>query len=263
MHLYLEKIVRKKKESVAKKKQLYPTTVLMQEIDSKTIPVRNFKNAVRRNKNSNEKMHIIAEIKKASPSKGHLSEFNVCRQAQKYQKGGASAISVLTEEDYFKGKLEYIENIKEKTTLPVLRKDFIIDVHQVYETILHGADAILFITSILSPEELVTFVTISKSLGLHPLVEVHNERELEIAVETQADIIGINNRDLDTFEVDIHTSVKLAPEIPKDKVIVAESGISSPDYITILKESNVDAVLVGEALVTSSAPEDLLRNLAI
>ena len=194
---------------------------------------------------------MIAEIKQASPSRGMLSpNLNPTDLAKTYADGGAAAISVLTEVNYFMGSIDHLAAIREIVKLPLLRKDFIFDPYQVYESRAHGADALLLIAAILSQEQLKGLLMLSHSLGLKCLVEVHNETEVERALLSGAEIIGINNRDLNTFIADINTTRRLRPFIPKEKIVVSESGIRGRSDIEKLKECEVNAILVGEALVT-------------
>jgi indole-3-glycerol phosphate synthase len=176
---------------------------------------------------------------------------NPTKLAQTYAEGGAAAISVLTEANYFMGSIEYLAAIREVVKLPLLRKDFVFDPYQVYESRAYGADALLLIAAILSQEQLEELVSLSHSLGLKCLVEVHNAGELEKAVLSEAEIIGINNRDLNTFTVDIDTTHRLRPLIPQKRIVVSESGIKSRKDIEKLGTWGVNAILVGEALVTA------------
>ena len=206
---------------------------------------------------SRGRIRLIAEVKKASPSKGIIRiNFDPIEIAKIYASNGAAAISVLTEAGHFMGNLDYLKEIRD--TLgnhrpPLLRKDFILDAYQVYESRAFGADAILLITAILTPEKLRTLMDLSKSLGMHCLVEVHNETELETALNNNAEIIGINNRDLQTFNVDLTTTKRLYHLIPPGKVVVSESGIKSHEDIQKLEQWGVNAVLIGEAFM--SAPD--------
>jgi len=205
---------------------------------------------------------IIAEVKKASPSKGMIkADFDPVKIAREYALGGAAAISVLTEEKYFQGSPDYLKPIATdlgKNRPPLLRKDFIIDPYQVYEARALGADTILLIVAILSPLELSSLLELSHSLGMAVLAETHDETEIKTAVESGARIIGINNRDLKTFRVDLKTTARLRPLIPSDRLVVSESGISNGEGIEYLKRLGVNAALVGEALMT--AP-DIARKL--
>lgn len=196
------------------------------------------------------KINLIAEIKKASPSQGIIRpDFDVMALARDYAAAGADAFSVLTEEKFFLGKPPFIRQVSENFVLPVLTKDFIIDELQIYETFLFGTSAILLIVAILTDGELKHLMSTAHHLDLDCLVEVHDQKELERALKADAEIIGINNRDLHTFEVDVATSEKLIPMIPKDKVIVAESGIKSYEEIRRLKAAGANAVLIGETFL--------------
>ncbi len=203
-----------------------------------------------------DSIRLIAEVKKASPSRGVIRpDFNPVEIAMTYAENGASAVSVLTEPKYFQGSLGYLKDIKGTLAdrLPVLRKDFILDPYQIYESRAYGADGLLLIVAILRPEKLGELLRLSHKLDMGCLVEVHNQAELEIAVGSGAKIIGINNRDLRTFTVDLATTEHLRPLIPKDRTVVSESGIKSRDDIDRLRNLGIDAVLVGEVLM--SAPD--------
>ncbi len=207
---------------------------------------------------------LIAEVKRASPSRGVLCpNFNPIELAKNYAQGGASAISVLTEATYFEGSIDYLAAVREEVELPLLRKDFIFDPYQVYESRAYGADALLLIVAILSQEQLEELLSLSHSLGLRCLVEVHNEDEVERAVISQAKIIGINNRDLNIFNVDINTTHRLRPLIPGQRIVVSESGISRRSDVEKLRGWGVNAVLVGEALVTASDIPTKMRELIL
>jgi len=195
-------------------------------------------------------INLIAEIKKASPSKGILREdFNVDALAQIYQDCGAAAISVLTEEDYFLGKTAYLKQVSEKFSTPTLMKDFIIDEGQIYEGRYCGASAVLLIVAALTDAQMKYLLAVGAKLDVDCLVEVHGTDELDRALMCGAEIIGINNRDLHTFQVDLGTSEKLIPRIPKGKVIVAESGISTHAEVERLKAAGAHAVLIGETFL--------------
>jgi indole-3-glycerol phosphate synthase len=242
----LDKIIAKKKEEVEQRKKVVPMTYLQERI-ARQKPVRDLAPALK-----DDHIRLIAEVKQASPSQGMLSpNINHTELARTYAEGGAAAISVLTEASYFMGSIEHLATIKEVVGLPLLRKDFIFDPYQVYESRAYGADALLLIAAILSPGQLKELVSLSHSLGLQCLVEVHNEGEVERAIVSAAAIIGINNRDLNTFVVDINTTRRLRPLVPKEKVVVSESGIKSRRDMEKLGKWRVDAVLVGEALVTA------------
>jgi len=193
---------------------------------------------------------LIAEIKKASPSKGVIrDDFNVEEIARAYEKAGASALSVLTEEEFFQGKAAYLKKAGEATRLPTLMKDFIIDELQLFEARYCGASAVLLIVAILDGEKLGEFLKAAHSLDLDCLVEVHDEAELKRALKSGAEIIGVNNRDLRTFDVSLAVAEKLVPLIPDDKVVVVESGIRSFSEVMKLKELGADAVLIGETFM--------------
>jgi indole-3-glycerol phosphate synthase len=205
---------------------------------------------------------IIAEMKKASPSKGLLSaNFRPAEQARDYESGGAAALSVLTDRDYFQGSLDHLREARAAVALPVLRKDFTIDEIDIVEAAAHGADAILLIAAILSREELERFRRRAESLSLAALVEVHDDAELDRALESGARILGVNNRDLRTFQVSLDTSIRLAPRIPASVIQVSESGIHSREDIVRLSEAGYHAFLVGEHLMKSGRPADALRAL--
>ena len=243
----LDKIVARKREEVKRRKEVLPLTYLREHIAQQEPPT-DFASALR-----GDHIRLIAEIKRASPSRGVLcSHINLAELVQVYARGGAAAISVLTETNFFQGSIDDLEATRKVVKLPLLRKDFVFDPYQVYETRAYGADALLLIVAILSQVELEELLSLSHSLGLKCLVEVHNEDEVERALKSKANIIGINNRDLSTFAVDIHTTQRLRPLIPDKKIVVAESGIRSRDDVEKLQEWKVNAILVGEALVTAS-----------
>ncbi|MDR1754642.1 MAG: indole-3-glycerol phosphate synthase TrpC [Eubacterium sp.] len=195
---------------------------------------------------------FICEIKKASPSKGVISEdFPYVQIAKDYEDAGASCISVLTEPYFFQGSDSYLIEIAKTTSIPILRKDFIVDEYMIYESKILGASAILLILAILEESRISEYLQIAHSLGLSALVETHDEREVESALNAGARVIGINNRNLKTFEVDINTSIRLRPLVPKQKIFVCESGIKTNEDIEKLREISADAVLIGETLMRS------------
>jgi len=205
---------------------------------------------------------IIAEIKKASPSKGLLqSDFHPAFTAHAYEQGGAACLSVLTDEHYFQGSLHDLEAARAAASLPVLRKDFVIDRVQVFEAAAHGADAILLIAAILEVDEMRSFGELAASLDMASLVEVHNTDELSKAMDSGAEIIGVNNRDLETFEVSLDTSIRLSYLIPTDVIRVSESGIYKRADIELLRQAGFDAFLIGESLMRSFDPTASLRAL--
>ena len=198
-----------------------------------------------------EGLKLIAEVKKASPSKGVIrGDFRPVEIARVYAAGGAAAISVLTEARHFQGSLDYLRAIKDALgDKPLLRKDFIFDPYQVYEARAYGADALLLIVAMLEPGQMTELLALSRELGMGCLVEVHNEAELEVALASGASIIGINNRDLTSFTVDLAVTGRLRPLIPPDRLVVSESGIRSRDDIERVREWGVDAVLIGESFM--------------
>ncbi|WP_127836649.1 indole-3-glycerol phosphate synthase TrpC [Clostridium prolinivorans] len=240
--MILDEIVEVKKKQLKIEKSERSLDDLIKNIKPRDI--RNFEKAL--NKDS---ISIIAEIKKASPSKGVIIEnFNHKSIAKIYEQIDIDAISVLTEKHFFKGNDKYIKDVKEISSKPVLRKDFIIDEYQIYQALDIGADAILLIAAIL-PGKLKKFYDLASSLGLHVLIEVHNESELYEALESGGKIIGINNRDLKTFKVSLDNTEKLVKSIPKDKIIVSESGIANAEDVKYLKSFGVNAILVGETFM--------------
>jgi indole-3-glycerol phosphate synthase len=255
--MFLEKIVEIKKEEVQKRK-IRSRQKEMEETISYLPPPRNLLDAI----SQHGPMALIAEIKRASPSVGVIKEnVDLCRIAHEYQTGGACAISVLTETHFFKGDLSYLRLIKERTSLSALQKDFILDPFQIYEGRVSGADAILLIASLLEREQLKEFVDLAQKLQMVPLVEIHNEDDLEKTSSLNLSLIGINNRDLRTFEVDLRTTLRLKEKIPSKTKVISESGIKSSDDVRLLKEAGVDGILVGEILMRSSDPASKIREL--
>ena len=254
----LDKIVAQKREEVKQRKQSLPLSRL-KELIARREATLDLALAL-----EDTHTRLIAEVKRASPSRGVLCpNFDPVELAQKYAHGGAAAISVLTETNYFQGSLDHLAAIRQEIDLPLLRKDFIFDPYQVYESRAYGADALLLIVAALSQEQLEELLSLSHSLGLSCLVEVHNEDEVERALGSQAQIIGINNRDLTTFNIDINTTHRLLPLIPPGKIVVSESGIRNRSDVAKLKGWGVNAVLVGEALVTAGDVVTKVRELII
>jgi len=206
---------------------------------------------------------IIAEIKKASPSKGLLQpDFHPETIAQAYEEGGAACLSVLTDRRYFQGSLNDLQTARNATALPALRKEFTIDRLQIFESAAHGADALLLIAAILNVQELRSFRELATELGLAALVEVHNEAELERAIDSGAEIIGVNNRNLETFEVSLDVSLRLSGKMPDTVLRVSESGIFRREDIELLQGAGFRAFLVGESLMKSADPASALRSLS-
>ncbi len=243
--MILAKIIEEKRKEIERSERRVSLNDLKDR--AKTVSVKStFKKFISRK----GRINLIAEIKKSSPSKGIIrADFDPTKIALTYQASGASAISVLTDERFFDGKLEYLRLVKSRVTIPVLRKDFIISEYQVYESAVNGADAILLIAGILTPEELNRYFGIAKELGMDVLVEVHNEEDVEKAVASHAAVIGINNRELSTFNVDLATTQRLVRLIPENKVIVSESGIETYEQVMFLKSLGVNAVLIGETFM--------------
>jgi len=204
---------------------------------------------------------FICEVKKASPSKGIIShDFPYMQIARDYMAGGAAAISVLTEPEFFLGSDEYLRDISSSLAIPTLRKDFVIDPYQIYEAKVLGASAVLLIAEVLDEVSLSEYINTAHSLGLSALVESHSLPQMEKSINAGARVIGVNNRNLDTFEVDINTSINLRKKAPKELIFVSESGISTTEDIAMLKENNVNAVLIGEAIMRSpDRIKDLLK----
>jgi indole-3-glycerol phosphate synthase len=255
----LQDIVKVKKSEIARLKQREPISELQRRVEDCAAPAgRDFRQAV-----SSGACAIIAEVKRRSPSKGSLREdIDPGEVALLYEQSGAAAISVLTERDFFHGSPDYLVTIKQKVAIPVLRKDFIIDPYQIYETKLLGADALLLISGLLREARLREYIQTAMSLGIWPLVEVHTVADLQIALAAGAEIIGINNRDLKTFHTDINNSLVLAPLVPPGKTLISESGIATKDDISILTDAGIRAFLIGEALMRAADPGAKLRELS-
>ncbi|MCE5194880.1 MAG: indole-3-glycerol phosphate synthase TrpC [Nitrospiraceae bacterium] len=243
----LDEIVLRKKERLAEAKGILSLSAIKAKI-ADADKTRDFKSAIKRNRN--EKIKLIAEIKKASPSKGIIrKDFNHIEIARVYEQKKARAISILTEKDLFQGSLDFIPEIKKITTKPLLRKDFIFDEYQIYESRANDADAILLIAAILSKNQAGEYLHIAKELGLSVLFEIHDMKELEIALDINAEIIGINNRNLKTMKININNTFDLKKEIPSDRIVVSESGIKTKDDISKLESAGVDAVLIGTSFM--------------
>jgi len=255
--MFLEQILQAKNREVMAKKARTPARQLARKLAEAPV-LRPFRPSL-----TGEGIRLIAELKRASPSKGLLCpDFQPLKLARIYEEAGAAALSVLTEENFFRGSLAYLSLVKNGTqNLPVLQKDFIIDPYQIVEARVHGADAVLLIVAALPRPQLTRLLQEAKALGMDALVEIHNQSELADALAAEAEIIGINNRDLQTFQVDLETTFRLVEAIPKDKVVVAESGIQNRQQLQRLAAAGVNAALVGEALVTAADPGAKLREL--
>ncbi|MBS3906770.1 MAG: indole-3-glycerol phosphate synthase TrpC [Syntrophaceae bacterium] len=255
--MFLRKIVEKKREEVEEKKKTFSIREMEEKI-SNLSPPRNLTEAI----SQHAPMALIAEIKFASPSAGVIKSDGDPRQiASDYESAGASAISVLTEPNFFKGDLSCLGLVKGKTSLPVLQKDFIIDPFQIFEGRAAGADAVLLIAAILEREQLEDFVALAMELQMTPLVEVHDEDDLEKISNLVLPLIGINNRDLKTFEVDLKTTLRLKGKIPTGPKVISESGIRSSQDVRLLMEAGVNGILVGEILMRSSDPASKIKEL--
>jgi len=251
----LDDIVEVKRREVAERKETIPLSSLEKTIEGMP-PTRDFRKAL-----TGGGCSIIAEVKRRSPSRGVIrKDFDPIRIAGAYEEHGAAAVSVLTDETFFGGSSEDLTAVKSSISLPILRKEFIIDPWQIRESRAIGADALLLIAAILQENELREFRELAVSLGLASLVEVHDRRELEKALSSGAEIIGINNRDLRTFTTDIATSLALAPLVPADRIVVSESGIRSRAEIETLMQAGIRGFLIGETLVASPEIGTTLRG---
>lgn len=258
---FLDRIIEYKKEEVAFQKKSTDINELKSLCKEKTSSI-SFIEKLKVAKQSN-KIALIAEVKKASPSKGLIrADFNPVEIAKIYQQSGASAISVLTDEKSFQGSIQYLIDVKKNINLPVLRKDFIIDPFQVYQTRAMGADIILLIASALTEEKLVELYKLSKAIGLEVLLEVHDRKEFNFALNMKAEIIGINNRNLETFEVSISNTIDLINDRDiSEKFIISESGISSYDDISKLKNAGVSGALIGESFMRQDNIQQAIHNI--
>jgi indole-3-glycerol phosphate synthase len=261
----LETILADKRAEVEAKKARVSLQELKSEIQNAPLP-RSFELALQGSEHGirgpRTSIRLIAEVKKASPSRGLIREdFDPVAIAEAYEEAGASAISVLTDKKYFQGRITYLREVRRSVDVPVLRKDFIIDPYQIYESRAAGADAVLLIVAALTRDQLKEFMALVDSLGMTPLVETHTREELEVAVELGARVVGINNRDLRTFETHLDTTLGLATYVPGDRVLVSESGIFTRKDIESLMQVGVDAVLVGESLMRQTDPRLKIREL--
>ena len=244
----LQKIVENTETNLVQKKGELSLEQIKTALDDLHLPRGRFKENI-----SNKDEAIIAEIKKASPSAGVISEdFDPIKKAIEYEAFGASALSILTEEDFFMGSVSYLKDVKKITNLPILRKDFMIDEYQIYESKLIGADCILLIASILSDQQIEDFINVAQQLELDYLIEVHDENELHRVEHFEDALIGVNNRNLKTFEVDLDNSVRLRNAFKQKNIFIAESGIKSREDINYLKLNNINVFLIGESLMRGS-----------
>jgi indole-3-glycerol phosphate synthase len=256
----LATILQRKAEEVEMRQRQLP--LASQEARARTaMPTRGFYQALKRRADKGQPA-VIAEIKKASPSKGVLrQDFNPAQIARSYEKAGAACLSVLTDVDFFQGSDSYLQAARFACELPVLRKDFVIDPYQIVEARAIGADAILLIVSALTDTQLAELYGVAVDFGLDVLVEVHSQSELERALRLPVPMIGINNRNLKTFQVSLNTTLALMRSVPKDKMIVTESGILHPSDVTLMQANGINAFLVGEAFMKAPEPGEALKSL--
>ncbi|MCD8198951.1 MAG: indole-3-glycerol phosphate synthase TrpC [Phascolarctobacterium sp.] len=256
--MILDKITEATKNRIAGLKAQKSTATVRSEAEGLP-PGKDFKGAL-----TKKGFKIIAELKKASPSKGIIAaDFSdiYLKKAKEYEDGGAAAISCLTEPEFFLGTDEYLRNIRETVNLPILRKDFTVDEYQIYEAKTIGADAVLLICSILSAGQLGEYLHLAKELSLAALVETHNENEMEMALAAGAEIIGVNNRNLQDFSMDVGNSLNLKKKMPEGKIFVAESGITSAAAVNELKAAGIEVALIGEALMRAGNAREMLKEL--
>ena len=257
----LEKILRHKASEITARKQQVSLETLTHQASIVEATTRGFAAAIEK-KIQKGLPGVIAEVKKASPSKGVIREnFDPAEIAASYAAGGAACLSVLTDEHFFQGHDDYLSIAREQSGLPVIRKDFIIDPYQVYEARVIGADAILLIVAALDDSQLKLLADLATSLELDVLVEVHNQEELDRALLLPCQLLGINNRNLRTFETSLQTTLSLLPGIPDDKIVVTESGIHQPADVELMRQHNVHSFLVGEAFMRADNPGEMLANL--
>jgi indole-3-glycerol phosphate synthase len=249
---FLSEIIERKRQRLASAKRTVPS-----QIEKRSNPHR-LRQAL-----LNDGINIIAEFKRRSPSKGVIrADADLRQMAKSYEEGGATAISVLTEEDYFSGSLDDLREVKNSVDLPALRKDFIFDKYQIYESAAAGADAVLLIVAVLDDENLVSLRRLAEDdLGMDALIEVHTLEEMQRAIACGANLIGVNNRNLHTFEVSIETSLSLAKEAPTDAVLISESGLNSSTDLGRLRDAGYHGFLIGESLMRSENPGAALREL--
>lgn len=254
--MILDDIVEYKKGELNKSKELIPLSELQLKLRNMPLPLDFYSTAI-----ADSSPKIISEIKKASPSKGIICEnFDPVKIAKSYEINGASAISVLTDEKFFQGSLDYLSQIKSVVNIPLLRKDFTLDPYQIYEARAHGADIVLLIAAILDKTQIKEYLGIVESLNMNAIVEIHNHEELDNVIDTGCKIIGINNRNLKTFEVDLSTTVELKKYIPEDVLVISESGISDPEDIRMLRKLGVNTFLIGESFMKSDDPGSTLQR---
>jgi indole-3-glycerol phosphate synthase len=254
----LDEILSHTREQLSAVKRRVSPEELRHAAEAVSDPARGFRRALE----TADEVAVIAELKRRSPSRGEIRPgFDPVDCARAYQAGGAAALSVLTEERFFGGQLEFLGAVRKAVGLPLLRKDFVVDPYQIDEARVHGADAVLLIVAALAPDALEALRARADALGLDTLVEVHDEAELRVALDLGADLIGINNRDLRTFETDLATTERLAPGVPGDVLLISESGICSPPDLARVARAGARAVLVGESLMREVDVAAALRQL--
>ncbi|MBT3538514.1 indole-3-glycerol phosphate synthase TrpC [bacterium] len=253
----LEILEHKVKELIDLKNEL-TLKQLKQKINENKFGIRSFSKVL----DIENKISLIAEVKKASPSLGNINtEVDIVDQAMEYEKGGANAISILTDSKFFKGNIVFLQQIKDKVGIPVFRKDFIFDEYQVYESKLYGADAILLMATILKEDKLIELVELTHKLGLGCLVETHTKADMDKVLKTKAKVIGINARDLQTFDVDLKNIIDLAPQVPKDRIFIAESGVKTSEDVALLKKAGAQGILVGTTLMQADNLQEKIKEL--
>ena len=258
----LQKILARKADEIRDRKTALPERELMHRA-ADCPPTRDFRKTINRYIQAG-KPAIIAEIKKASPSKGIICHnFNARKIAQSYANAGASCLSVLTDKDFFQGSDEYLKQAHAACELPILRKDFILTPYQIYESRTLSADCILLIVAALSDMQLQELIGIAQEIGIDILLEIHNHEELERGLALSCPLIGINNRNLHTFETDIQTTLQLLPEIPPDRTVITESGIHTPQHIQLMRQFGVHSFLIGESLMRAQDPGEKLKQLIL
>lgn len=259
----LKKIILRKEQEINDRKTLVTQDQLMEQALASLLnnSVRGFVNSMQQRLDT-QQAAVIAEVKKASPSKGVIREdFKPAEIAKSYEKGGASCLSVLTDIDFFQGSDEYLKQARAACNLPVIRKDFIVDTYQVYEARAMGADCILLIVAVLSDEQISTLYQLALDLKMDVLIEVHDEAELQRSLPLGATLVGINNRNLRNFDTSLQTTINLLEQIPDDRIVVTESGIHSSADIKLMRDNNVNAFLVGEAFMRAPEPGEELNKL--
>ncbi len=256
----LDKIVAVKREEIADAIKRKPLAVMREDAESRVL-TRDFVAAMR-NKIAAGKAAVIAEVKKASPSKGVLrADFIPADIAQSYAEFGAACLSVLTDKQFFQGSVDYLKQARASCSLPVLRKDFMVDAYQIYEARVMGADCILLIAAILDDQQMKDMEALARTLDMSVLVEVHDETELDRALKLKTPLVGINNRNLKTFEVSLDATIRLSGKVPADRIVVTESGIATKADVKLMRDAKINAFLVGEAFMRAEEPGQALAEL--